>query len=645
MSYLDAGASILEWFPHRSTNTKLHPLPAMWLTPLKGFSLAPPLLKRARLQSDDVEMEGATPAVFPGVLGGATTKYNTAIYNRFEDAPPASCDIERATPTPPVSPGSNRASLTSSSAGGSPQRPLSGSSRRAVPPYDVLPGPLPAGDVTPSDPFPKPAGLLKAALVQTPPGTPLAPKRRVRAGRPMSAPAVTQPPVAPAADAEAIARVLSPLQPRVWSPMPTRKAAAVDPLADWGYTNPKPRSRNTPTVLQMDVGAFPACGTTTVPREMHVATTPPKPDVTSEVSADPAARPVFGQPMSPAQRARAKLILEGKVVYSPAEPSSAPNPNPVAMATAVTTATASIPVVGNGWTTSGVSTTRGGGGWVVGGGLIGVAVVGCAAPRADETETETDPESETDDCRDERDANHSATPTEWYAHDTNVPNGRHGRHAISTAAASDHGGCAYQLPGLVTACGATATATATTNHELVDGIGMFDWEYSHPPTATDVVPSNPRTTTPYVADGNGHGYGRGYGYSGVYGPSVPAVPDPVPSFPSSAGQHTLVEDNAATVTSGMVVSPTEDDGTEETAWGCRVPDTDHYTDHYSVSTTSLGWDGCYYGYGGSGGTLSDAMSDSDSDRAVSPTALEAAVSAVTVRGDANFRMGVIYDLV
>ena len=186
--------------PHRRpANTKLHPLPTMWLTPLKGFGLVPPLSKRARLLSDDVEMEGAIPAVFP--RSGDST-------SRFEA--PASCDVERATPTPPVSPGSNRASMTALSAGCSPQRPVSGSPRRPASPHALLlaraataahsasESPSQAVGVPANpNPFPKPSGLLKAGLVPTPPGTP---KRRARAG--FSAPTVDQPPVAPAADAE-----------------------------------------------------------------------------------------------------------------------------------------------------------------------------------------------------------------------------------------------------------------------------------------------------------------------------------------------------------------------------------------------------------------------------------------------------------
>ena len=455
---------------------------------------------------------------------------------------------------------------------------------------------------------------------------------------------------------QAMARALSPLQPRVWSPMNPRKAVPADPLADWGYTNPKPPSPNMPAGLQMDVAAFPsfaaypaggarAAVAVAASREMAVATTPPKSEICKVASAGPAV-PVFGQPMSPAQRARAKLMLEGKIVRSSGEASPAPAPVAMAMIDTITISIPTPPADGDGPATSGVNAARWqsgchGGGWVVGGGLVGVAVVGCAATGA--AVTETDPETDHDDdyaCDTNTNTN-ADTDTDTDRSKTHTE--RSGQDAASTTSAG-HGACAYQLPGLAAGSGSGTTASA--DPELGDGIAMFDWEYSLPPAATDAaVPQNPRASdlrglpasAPNTVDGYGCGRGYGYGYGGVYGPAVPAVPAPAPAF--THHQHTRVEETAAAASSGMV-SPPEDDA-EETAWGCRVPD----TDHYGVSTTSLGWDGCYYGYGGGGGTLSDTMSDSDSDRASSPTALEAAVSAVTVRGDANLRMGVIYDLV
>lgn len=573
MSYIDAGASIFEWFPHRPSAAKLHP--AMWLTPLRGLSLVLPLSERAhtRLQSDDVEMEGSTPEVFPGTDCGGPTGLAVP--------PVASVGIyhanERAMPTPPVSPASNRNSMVSS-AGGSPQH-LSRSLQHLSLSRDA--------HIVSSNPFPRSSSLARAAHVPTAPG---APKRRGRVGRSPTGP-VPQPPVAPGSDADAQARSLSPLAPRVWSPKPARK----DPLSDWGYTNPKPPSPTTPAGLQMDVGAFPTASAAAVyPREAMAKTTPKPVSATAATAVAapsagrPCSRPVYPV-MSPEQRAQAKLMLEGRIVYCRDGDGGAPVP---ARSMALTTIVVSTPVP-----TAAASADM---------------AMGLTSSRPT-----TDPETDVDDAE-------CPKPL--------------------SVTASSYGESTYALPGLAADDGNTVAAADDDDPEL--GLGMFDWDYSLT-TAPDNVPRVPDipvaptpVAIPVVADGarvvSGSRYRDGFGYG--YGDmSVGTDGSGAASVPSAATQQQQqrqrrrLEDVAAV--------PAHD--VEETAWGYRVPDADHYVDHYSVSATSLGWDGCYYG----SGMMSYSWSSGSTSGSTSPTALEAAVSAATVRGDANLSMGIIYDLV
>lgn len=715
----------LDWFPSHDRSLRLHPLPAMWLTPLNSLSVVPPLSKRARTRflSDDVEMEGNTPNVFPGDgAPGPAAADATAVPMAVTVVPATATAAEEdyglpdsptrkmrgagaaptrgATPTPPVSPlvsgsrGSDTTPIPAPNPGpvgrhtakpalvgpppGSPQR-------AACQPQQLSPRWEKAAAAT-ENMFPKSSGLLKAALTPTPPGSPRRGRGAVLGGRkaplPTAAAALAQPPLeTPGSGAS---RAMSPLMPRVWSggtsPTVTATATATsttaaakkkDPLAGWGYTNPKPVSPIPPGSgggrCAMDISAFPtgACARPEVlepamrgavadrctvaalvaipgPEPLRrtgrrsrsgsmtaAAVQPPPPaalrmmpKATELANCYHPAAPVFGKPMSPVQRARAKLMLEGGVRYGePVVEHRRPDP----------------PQQQRQWQQQHLS------------------------PAMEEQDEETDPESEID----------------------MSPEPPTGATALCDVLESSPSGLSLELPGLVIGASFGASSqqqqqydsggavkaggTAMTTSKL--GLGMFDWDYQLA-TAPDNVPRVPDIAQ-VPSDYGATNYGaNNYGARTHIHSSLPLA------YGGGGGGWALSQsqDQAqansrptgseyAAVTYGIMVESDIDVGVEEYSWGSKckhthavpdvggggadddntghfsitIPDTPMllqqqaplYTDHYSVGTpTSLGWDGCFYGAMGSGSSAVNTVPDGR-----------------MVRSDSDHSMGVIYDLV